>query len=206
MLKTQLPLLITFLVGLVTLADFFLKANWIDLMGSRLNNWAIVLSSVAMILGIINMIHVQAKKIRIRKAEWYNGVVMLAFMATVAIPGVFLSDKHPIIEFFFEYVISPLNATIFSLLSFFMASAAYRAFRARSAEATLLLIVAVWVMFARIPFSYFISPAIADSAQWILTYPAMAAMRGIIIGSALGVISTSLRILLGIDRSYIGSG
>jgi hypothetical protein len=42
--------------------------------------------------------------------------------------------------------------------------------------------------------------------DWILTNPSMAAQRGIMIGIGLGVIATSLRIIFGIERTYMGGG
>jgi len=47
-----------------------------------------------------------------------------------------------------------------------------------------------------------------DIAQWLNTYVMnginMAVQRGIIIGAALGAASMSLRIMLGIERTYMG--
>ena len=105
---------------------------------------------------------------------------------------------------------------MFSLLAFFIASAAYRAFRARTFEASLLLVTALIVMIGNVPIGDLFwntilsglpwDNGVSDTKQWILDNPNLSARRGIILGVSLGAISQSIRILLGIERSYLGGG
>jgi hypothetical protein len=141
--------------------------------------------------------------------------------------GVPLGPQNSVVVWLYNNVQVPMDATMFSLLAFFIASAAFRAFRARSFEATLLLITAMFVMIGNVPIGDLVwnkliswipgadSPeswvnSFADGAsrirQWILDIPNSAARRGIILGVSLGVISQSIRIILGIERSYLGGG
>jgi hypothetical protein len=101
--------------------------------------------------------------------------------------------------------------TMFAMLAFFIASAAYRAFRARNAEATLLLLTAVLVMLWRVPMGEAFLRLFSDSLPHYINMFVMngfnvAVQRGIIIGAALGAASMSLRIMLGIERTYMGKG
>ena len=108
---------------------------------------------------------------------------------------------------FFDFIIIPVSATMFSLLAFFIASAAYRAFRARSILASLLLFSALIMMLRFFPyfgdeFLMFFS----KTANWLMNVPNLAAQRAIVIGVGLGIVATALKVILGIERGYMGKG
>jgi len=114
------------------------------------------------------------------------------------------SDDGMGFKWLFDNVMVPLDATMFALLAFFMASAAYRTFRARTPEATVLLLVAVIVMLGRVPIGEMFYKHMPQVSEWFMMVPTVAAKRGILFGVALGSIATSLRIILGIERSHLG--
>ena len=112
-------------------------------------------------------------------------------------------------DWLFTNMQRPMMETMFSILAFYIASAAYRAFRARTAEATLLLITAVLIMLWRVPMGEaFLNLLPGNIPEILNTYVMnganMAVQRGIIIGASLGAASMSLRIILGIERTYMG--
>ena len=101
----------------------------------------------------------------------------------------------------YDHIFSPCNKTMFALLAFFIASAAFRAFRARNTEALLLLGSAIVVMLGcvsiRRMFSDFLPdflPSFPEMKDWILDFPNNAGRRAIMIGAALGAIVTGLRV------------
>lgn len=115
----------------------------------------------------------------------------------------------------YEYVLQPLMTTTFAVLAFYVASAAFRAFRAKNLEATLLLGTAFIVLLGRTYLGVQLTSWIPDSLSalkidqmtvYIMKIFNTAGNRAIMIGIALGIASTSLKVLLGIDRSYLGSG
>jgi hypothetical protein len=139
-------------------------------------------------------------------------VLVLALIATVAIGAVegrdFLTE-HKISKWIYDQVYSPMAATMFALLAFYIASAAFRAFRIRTVEAGLLAVAALIVMLGRVPLGALLTkwlpaplqlPAIQD---WVMEVPQNAAKRAILMGAALGVMATGLRVILGIERSYL---
>lgn len=114
----------------------------------------------------------------------------------------------------YEYAMKPLTATMFAMLAFYVASAAFRAFRAKNVEATLLLATAFIILLGRTFAGQLLTGWLPDWLGWlrierisaeIMSVYNTAGTRAIMIGIALGIASTSLKVLLGIDRSYLGS-
>ena len=103
----------------------------------------------------------------------------------------------------FAFIVA-LQSTMFSLLAFFVASAAYRAFRARSPEASVLLLAAIIVMAGRVPLGEYLLAGLGQLSDWIMQVPNTAAQRAILIGVSLGGIATSIKIIFGIERAYLG--
>lgn len=169
--------------------------------------WLRIILGFAMILGIASLCQVHYAKIRSRIEGWgYSLVVYLSMLATIAV-GVWAGGREEGTGFgwIYTYTLLALQGTMFSMLGFFIASAAFRAFRARSREATVLLVAAILMMFGRVPVGEYLVPAAGPLAGWILNVLSLAARRGIIIGISLGGIATSIKIIFGIERSYLGS-
>lgn len=117
----------------------------------------------------------------------------------------------------YDYIYQPLAQTMFAMLAYYVASAAFRAFRARNLESVLLLFTAFIILLGRTPNGVLITDFLPSDPSnplsffrlenittWVMTYFNTAGMRAITIGIALGIAATSLKVLLGIDRSYIG--
>lgn len=105
----------------------------------------------------------------------------------------------------YDHVFDPCNSTMFALLAFFVASAAFRAFRARNAEAALLLGAAILVMLGRAPLGGAISDIFPTLSQWLIDIPNNGGRRAIMMGAAIGAVATGLRVIVGLERSHLGS-
>jgi len=106
----------------------------------------------------------------------------------------------------YTFMMVPLQGTMFAILAFFIASAAYRSFRARSREAAVLLVAAVIVMLGRVPLGEYLVPISGDATQWIMNVLNASVRRAILIGISLGAIALSIKIIFGIERAYLGGG
>ena len=235
-MKRTVPLLITAAGGFVLIAAYFIPAtqNW----GELAAIWFDILAAVAFILGGGNLLKTHLKRVSDRVRGWgYSGIVIISFLATLFVGlakvGVNPSPQFPdyawsgqyrqmgsAFWYLFQYAFTPLTATMFSLLAFYIASAAFRAFRAKNLEAVLLLGTAFIVLLGRTfagialtswidpdvwsGFAYFTGLRLENLTVYIMSVFNTAGNRAIMIGIALGIVSTSLKVLLGIDRSYLG--
>ena len=77
--------------------------------------------------------------------------------------GAHVQTDGSLFQWMFKYIFSPLSATMFALLAFFVASASFRAFRARNFEASLLLVAGIIIMLGRVPVGSLIS-------SWTIMY------------------------------------
>ncbi|MFM1803795.1 MAG: hypothetical protein RL136_674 [Planctomycetota bacterium] len=232
MMQRTIPIAILSLSGVILILAYFspLTTSW----GETVLNWFNVLAAVAFVLGAGNILRVNLEKISSQRPGWaYAAITLVSFFAMLAFGlfkiGAVPNAKYPDIHFagdyettaspygwMYEYVLSPLTATMFALLAFYVASAAFRAFRAKNTESILLLGTAFIILIAQTAAGMFLTAWIPDdSAFAFLRFDSMraaitqhiqtAGMRAITIGIALGVVATSLRLILGIDKSYLSS-
>jgi len=221
-MKRQIPVIMVFIFGVFMVFQYFSPHEISEWIYTFLMDWIYIIGIFAMALGIWSLIHVSFDKIKNKRHDWgYSVVTMFGLFAMMffGITGFdesgnwgfyFMTQEglsNPMFLDFFNHILVPIETTMFSLLAFFIASAAYRAFRARSALATILLISALIVMLRFNPyFGEFFGIYINKTAAWLLHVPNMAAKRAILIGIGLGMVGTALKVILGVERGYMGKG
>lgn len=199
------PLLVTFVTGALLVSFFFIPHHRAQEAQSVMLDWANVVYAFALVLGSVSLWTGHQKKVASRAPGWIYSAVTLASLAFVTIWGIVQGvEEGTAVNAFYNTVNAPLASTMFALLAFFIASAAFRAFRARNAEATLLLVTAVIMMIGRVSIGEYLWHGFPRVTEWLLDVPNLAAKRAVAIGVGLGAISTALKIILGIDRSYLG--
>jgi hypothetical protein len=235
-MKRFVPLLVTGLGGFTLIVAYF--SPYAQSWGETVSIWFDVLAAIAFVLGGGNLLKVHLKKVSDQGRGWgYSLIVLASFLGTLAVGlgkiGVPPSAQYPAFAwsghyremggpfwFFYQYAFQPLTATIFAMLAFYIASAAFRAFRAKNLEAILLLGTAFIILLGRTfagvaltswidpnrwaGFEYFTGLRIENLTVYIMSVFNTAGNRAIMIGIALGIVSTSLKVLLGVDRSYLG--
>ncbi len=207
-MRLQIPIAMGFLAGVFMFVQFFIPHQMIKASFKDALDWAIIIGAFALVLGLGSLFRAHIDKIRNRRPDYgYSFVTLISFAVMFFFGILYKTDPGTVFDWLFINVQVPLEATMFSLLAFFIASAAYRTFRARSVEATLLLLAAVIVMLGRVPISDKIPYLnLHEITEWIMMVPTVAAKRGILFGVALGAVATALRIILGLERSHLGGG
>ncbi len=207
------PVVLGFLVGMLMLIQYFTPNRWIEARYNNVLDWKQVVFGVTLILGVLSLSLYHWRRIAKRVPGWGYSLATLAGLAFMIVSALIASPEAGPYPWMFAYVQSPMQSTMFALLAFYVASASYRAFRARSLHAALLLGAGVIVMLGRVPIGEMIGVRVggteitlATLSSWVLDYPNLAAKRGIMIGVGLGMTATAIKIIAGIERTYLGRG
>lgn len=204
-MKSSTPLIvITFIVSIIIIVDFFVPGLNLSSMTSEMQNWGVIIAAFALGLAAVNLIRIHGRRIMLRRGEWWNSALLLFFLLFMIVVGIFAGTTNTAYAFGFDNILTPLGSTMYAMLAFWIASAAYRSFIARSTEAATLLISGAIVMLGNAPVGQVIWSKFPDLGSWLTSIPNTAAMRGIMIGAAIGAISLGIRIMLGIERGYLG--
>jgi hypothetical protein len=204
---------IIFALGFFYAVTYYVRVSEpVDLqaVGDQLFAYLTAMLTAAFAIGLINLTRVHVNNIRRKRPIWRYSVVLVVSMYVMTVVSLISSPfaldptgavisptlmaaVNPIWEFLYYKILVSINASIFSLLAFFIASAAYRAFKAKSVESTLFLLAGLLVVIGQAPASDLIWPGFGAIRDWILAFPTTAGERGILIGVALGVIAFSVR-------------
>jgi len=205
-LKRILPAAVAISVGLFVLVSLFTAIPLLDGIGEYFINMAVIIGAFALFLGLLNVLRVHAHKIRSGKAgALYSFVLILAMLIVLVIGLPPLPDRpsgpaHPAIQWIFQNIQMPIQASFSALIVFFIVAAAYRLFRLRNWEAAVMLFAAIIVLIGQVTIG--LLPVLPQLKDWVLAVPAMAGVRGILLGVALGALLTGVRLLLGVERPY----
>jgi len=216
-----LLVVVTLSTGVIVLFSFVLDNPVLHAWRGLFVEWTVIVIAFAMLLGVLNVLRVHAQRIQAGKGTVYSIILVVSFLA-VFVPGILSAERLPpalealgelvgdyvgptgqIVDWVYRYVQRPLQATLFSLMAFFVFTAAWRAFRIRSAASIAMLLAALVVLLGSVKLSLGVNWGdLVTARNWVMSVPVMASARGIVLGIALGTIVTGLRLLLGVDRPY----
>lgn len=209
-MKYILPAAVAIGTGIVTLLGYFLTTPMLVGIRVTLVDWAVVLGGLAVLVGVLNLLLVNARRIQAGEQGWpYNLVTMLAVVLTLAIAMLEgfgkevtpLSDPASTTNALFRGVVAAGQATLASLAMIFLVVAAVRLLRTRPSGWSVVFLVALLiVLIGWLPLTSM--GALNRLREWLLGVPAAAGARGILLGVALGTLVIGLRVLIGVERPY----
>ncbi|MCD6579558.1 hypothetical protein J7L48_08770 [bacterium] len=236
-MKRQLPLALVFTLGIIYFFVPFISAPFAQnvLYTELYVNWIKIIGVFAIIMSIASLWRRNIVKIQRKHGDYIYSYIEIIGMVVIGLLAILPNSLHignvniggigdsSVYNWVFSNMQIPMQATMFSMLAFYIASAAYRSFRARNVEATLLLITAAIVMIGRVPageniYQLFLKANahfipnfhwagifnFQGMTQWILDIPNTATKRAILFGVSMGMVATSLKIIFGIEKSWLG--
>jgi hypothetical protein len=209
--RIEIPIAITVLCTLLQIVPFYIEIEPLEAFSDTFRSWMILVATCALFLGAASLSLLHTKKIQRRTTGWQFSVLTLVSMVLIMvtglpIPEIGLGVDNQVFDFLFTNILTPLGATMYSIIAFFITSAAYRSFRARNLEATVVLVSGILMICYNAPLMTSLWQGFIPIGDWIFSVPNMATMRAVIIGSALGAIALAMRVLLGIERGYLRGG
>jgi hypothetical protein len=210
-LKREAVYLVTGIVTVIMLIEYFFFADsqaWAE----TVRTWAVIVINISLGLGAVRLLMSHSMSVQQRRSNWqYSGILIVSF-AIMLITGLIgyattgQQTSNFIYNWIFNYVYTPLGATLYPITGFYIFSAAYRAFRARNVDAALMLIAGCFVILSNAPVGEAIWVGFARVGEWFRFTGQVPGMRTFAMVGALGMIAYGFRALLGKERGFYAGG
>jgi hypothetical protein len=211
MLKREVVYVITGIVTVVMFLEyfFFLESQaWAEM----IRTWTIIIYNISLGLGAVRLVMAHTMNVQRKRENWaFSGILLagLAIMLITGLAGYFMTGQqtnNAIYNWLFNWVYTPLGATLYPITGFYIFSAAYRAFRARNIDAALMLIAGCFVILSNAPVGEAIWVGFATVGEWFRFTGQVPGMRTFALVGTLGMIAYGFRALLGKERGFYAGG
>jgi hypothetical protein len=202
-LKTSLFAAIAMLTGFVVLIGYFVEIDFLTELRHLMVNWAVLLAAVAIIVGVINLARVHWHRVKSHQSSRFNSLVLVSCMlGTLIVTAYFGPISRPSM-FIFNNILAPIEMSLMALLMIVLLMASIKLLRQRLSGHTLLFLgVVILVILGSVSLPGIEYPIVYEVKNWVAQTWAGAGARGILLGVALGIVATGIRILLGVERPY----
>lgn len=209
-----------------------------------------ILAGFLLGLGVYSVLRIHMRKMVKMQKDWFFSAVLIVTMLIMVFFGYWDWVNHldpakseiwadvnlypwnnKVYDILFEGILQQMDAAMFSVIAFYILSAAYRAFRIRSAEATILLATALIVMLSlmgavvflwdgainnMIPHvtnatgqsvpdsgSFLGNFRLSDMAKWLMDTFQTSSLRGVDFGVGIGALAMGMRLWLSLERGGV---
>ncbi len=205
-MKREGPRLVALITGLIILCGHFFTQASVKAASAEIVRWRIIVAAFALALGGFNMLRLHGRAIAQKRKNWqYSIIFVIAFAAYFSL-GVATSTTSAPYKYIWQNLYQPAASTMYSFTLFYMTSACWRAFRIRNWQAGVLMVTGAAVLLGQVGIGAAVSPVVPKFAAWIIAVPNAAAIRAITIGGSLGMVAMSIRVILGLERTYMTGG
>jgi nitrate reductase NapE component len=209
--KQEVVYAVTGIVTVLMLLEYFFFAD-AQMWAETLRTWAVIIFNISLFLGAIRLIMSHSVRIQEQRRDWQFSGILMALFAIMLLTGIAgyistgVQTSNGIYNWMFNYIYTPLGATLYPITGFYIFSAAYRAFRARNIDAALMLLAGIFVMLKNAPVGEAIWIGFKDIGNWVQFTGQVPGMRTLAIVGALGLIAFGFRALLGKERGFYAGG
>ncbi len=194
-----LPVVVAVVVGGFTLLGGLLSISYLVQLKTIFVQWAMVVGTFAVLIAFLQLVRVNVERTAAMKAGWFSSALVLT--AAILTCGLVLwqGPEGEWTQMLVRDFWVPGESALLALTGVTLIISGMRMLRTRRDAFTLVFLGVALILLIGIypPISF-----LSELSSWIQRVPAMAGMRGILLGVALGVLMTGLRILLGIDRPH----
>lgn len=196
-------------VGIVVLAGYFIPS--ITNIRFALLRTGLVLAAVALLVGIINLLSVHFNKMGSdNENSGYSLILVIALLLTLVVGIIDMVQSYMLgqpnfqmTNWIFTYIQLPIETSLLAVIAVSLTYAAASILRKRMDLFSITFFLVILLVLLG---SFSIPPATLPFLHvirdWIIRVPALGGARGLLIGIALGTITTGIRILMGTDRPY----
>ncbi|MDO9348691.1 MAG: hypothetical protein Q7T47_05345 [Anaerolineales bacterium] len=206
-LKGLFSTAIAIATGLIVLVGYFVELPLLVNLRITILNWAIILAALALFIGLFNLLAVHADKVRSKKKGGFYSLILILSMLVTLVLGLWLRPDHLVMALIFNAIQLPVETSLMAMLVVTLTYASIRLLRRRSnLVSVIFLVTALLILLGSAPLPFIGSlPIVSDMIRpFIAQVLAAAGARGILIGVALGALTTGLRVLFGAERPYGG--
>lgn len=206
--KQVLPTIIAIAAGLLTLTGYLTPYQELTVLMVR---WAAIVAAFALLLGLLNVLQVHVLRITGSKQGLMSRLNSLVLLLAAAVSLVVTSAgllvnlelTRRLSDWWFGFVLLPLQAGAAALVAFALALAAFRLVRGRrNFWALPFLASALVVLIGAVPLPEPLGTPLANLRAWWVETLALPGMRGLLIGVGLGTLVMGVRLLIGMDRPH----
>lgn len=204
-LRGILPTALAIASGILVLAGYFFAIDVLGEIRLTLIGWAVIVAAFAVFAGLVNLLMVHVNKIRQREKGMAYSLILIAALIVTFLIGL-TGPETPTVSFIFNSFQLPVETSLMALLAVTLAVAGIRLLRRHlNLLSILFLATALVVLLGTAPLPYL---GMIPYSDWLRSQIAQVlaagGARGILLGVALGTLTTGLRILFGADRPYGG--